>query len=77
MSGARQEERGKWVPLESPPMANGVLEICFEYTVMLGAKSMLLMAVFFIVIALLLCPTVLFLTNERLMKRTVNRAAKP
>lgn len=76
MSGARQEERGTWVPLERPPVSNGVLEMCLECTVMLGAKSMLLMAVFFIVIALLLSPTVLFLTNGHLMKRTANRAAK-
>lgn len=43
---------------------------------MLGAKSVLLMAVFFIVIALLLSPTVLFLTNGHLMRRTVHRAVK-
>ena len=38
MPGAGQEERGKRVPLELPPMSNGVLEICFEYTVILGAE---------------------------------------
>lgn len=37
---------------------------------------MLLVAVSFIVIALLLNPTVLFLANRHVMKRIVNRAAK-
>lgn len=74
--GAGHRERGKWVPLELPSRSNGALEICFEYIVMLGAEVRALNGNFLYSYCPAAEPNSFISYNRRLMKRTVNRAAK-
>lgn len=74
--GAGQEERGKWAPLELASMSNGVLEICFECAVILGAEVHALNDSFLYSYCPAAEPNTSFLTNGCLMKRRVDRAVK-